>query len=89
VFWCYTAGVHGEGNMCVGYEVGVVMFLYVCELAVKKKVCVCVFCGMAVSEKGEFWCENEKGKELVQCVFQVERGKCACVLCLKYVYMCV
>jgi hypothetical protein len=52
-------------------------------------VCVCVFCGMAVSEKGEFWCENEKGKELVQCVFQVERGKCACVLCLKYVYMCV
>jgi hypothetical protein len=35
-------GLHGEGNMCVGYEVCVVMFLYVCELAVKKKVCVCV-----------------------------------------------
>jgi hypothetical protein len=30
VFWCWTAGLHGEGNMCVGYGISVVMF------------CVCV-----------------------------------------------
>jgi hypothetical protein len=30
VFWCWTARVYGEGNMCVGYGISVVMF------------CVCV-----------------------------------------------
>jgi len=27
-----------------------------------------VFCGMELSERGEFWCENEKGKVKCTCV---------------------